>query len=225
MTRVLALDCSTWWGSVALVECTGSGEAPRVVAEHGARVDASHSEKLVRWIGEMFDRVDWPKNSIDAYAATRGPGSFTGIRVGLGTIRGLSLAAGRPCFGVTTLEAIAAAHGPADTERVPLMEAGRGQLYSARYDAGSSPPVEVEPPWLDSAERVLSRIRAAPGLWLPGPGLEIEMPPGTPAAPERLAGAVGRIVAYRAAAGNRQPELLAPLYLRQPDAVLKRARE
>ncbi len=232
MTRVLALDTSTWWGSVALVEVQQeeSETRPRVVAEEGARVDGSHAERLLQWIDQLLAGAGWSKTSLDAYAATRGPGSITGVRVGLGTIRGLSLAAGRPCFGVTTLEAIAEAHGPADLERIPLMDAGRGELFAARYDADSSPPVEVEAAWLGAAPLVLSRAVASRGLVLRGPGLQIELPPDAPLAmpgstAERLAGAAGRLVAHRAACGTGFPEPLAPLYLRPPDAVLKRARQ
>jgi len=230
MIRVLALDTSTWWGSVALVEREGPESRPRVIAEHGARVDGSHAERLLQWFDELLAGAGWSKTSLDAYAATRGPGSFTGVRVGLGTIRGLSLAAERPCFGVTTLEAIVEAHGPAELERIPLMDAGRGELYAARYDANSFPPVEVEAAWLGAAPLALSRAGASRGLVLPGPGLEIERPPDAPFAvaasrTERLAGAAGRLVAHRVACGTDSLEPLAPLYLRLPDAVLKRARQ
>ena len=111
MTRVLALDSSTWWGSAALVEQYGRETRPRVVAQHGTRVDGSHAEQLLQWIEQLLAEAGWSKTSLDAYAATRGPGSFTGVRIGLATIRGLSLVSGRPCFGVTTLEAIVEAHG------------------------------------------------------------------------------------------------------------------
>jgi len=232
LTRVLALDTSTWWGSVALVEVKqeGSESRPRVVAEKGARVDGSHAERLLPWIERLLAGVGWSKTSLDAYAATRGPGSFTGIRVGLGTIRGLSLAAGRPCFGVTTLEAIAEVHGPAGLERIPMMDAGRGELYAARYDADSSPPLEIEAAWLGAAPLVLSRAEASRGLVLPGPGLQIELAPDARSSVaastlERLAGAAGCLVGHRVARGTDSPEPLAPLYLRPPDAVLKRARE
>ncbi len=229
MIRVLALDTSTAWGSVALVEQEGCQSRPRVVAEHGARVDGAHAERLLQWIEQLLAGAGWSKTSLDAYATTRGPGSFTGVRVGLGTIRGLSLAAGRPCFGVTTLEAIVEAHGPADLERIPLMDAGRGDLYAARYDADSFPPVEIEAAWLGAAPLVLSRAVASPGLLLRGPGLQIELPPDTPltmaaSTAKRLAGAAGCLVAHRAACGTESPEPLAPLYLRVPDAVLKHAR-
>jgi len=230
LIRVLALDVSTWWGSAALVEQDGREMLPRVLAEYGTRVDGSHAEQLLQWIEQLLADAGWSKTSLDAYAATRGPGSFTGVRVGLATIRGLSLASGRPCFGVTTLEAIVEAHGPAELPRVPVMDAGRGELYSARYDADSSPPVELEAAWLGATALVLAPVEGSRGLVLRGPGVQIAMPPGSPltlaaTTTERLAGATGRLVAHRMARGTGVSEPLAPLYLRAPDALLKRARQ
>jgi len=222
LRRILALDTSTWWGSVALVEAGASGQAPRVVAEAGERIDGSHAERLLDWVARLLVDAGWAKTSLDAYAATRGPGSFTGIRVGLGTVRGLGLAADRPCIGLTTLETIAEAHGPAESARHPVMDAGRGELYTARYDAGASPPDEREAPWLGPAADVLARAAAAGGTVVAGPGTELAWPPGAEGAafhsPLRLAGAAGRIATYRADA----PEPLAPLYIRPPDALLKK---
>lgn len=225
MRRLLALDTSTWWGSVALVEWSGDGP-PRVVAEIGERIDDSHAERILDWIERLLAGAGWAKTAVDAYAATRGPGSFTGVRVGLGTIRGLGLASAKPCVGVTTLEAIAEARGPSDRDRLAVMDAGRGELYAAIYDACSSPPTERESPWLAPASSVLQRAVTAGCLVLQGPGTRVELPDGLdPAAlttaPERLAGAVGRLACRRLVT---DAGLLAPLYIRQPDALLKRPR-
>lgn len=220
MKRLLAVDTATWWGSVALVELAADGRA-EIVADCGERIDSSHSERLVHWIERLLEDSGWPKNSIDAYAATRGPGSFTGIRVGLGTIRGLGLATGRPCHGVTTLEAIAEAVGPCDRARFPVMEAGRGELYAAGFDAASSPPVARVAPWLDRASAVLARIASDDGMALPGPGTRLapESASGSELhVPERLAGAAGKVAALR----GEHSDALTPLYIRPPDAILKR---
>lgn len=225
MKRILALDTSTWWGSVALIERMTDGGPPSVVAEVGDRIDDSHAEHLLGWIARALAEAGWPKTSIDAYAATRGPGSFTGVRVGLGTIRGLGLASGRPCVGVTTLEAIAEAHGPDDRERFPVMDAGRGELYAGRYDARSSPPAERTEPWLGGAADVLAWAATAGGTAIAGPGTRIEnsaeaAAPRVAHAPLRLAGAAGRVAAFR----GEPSRPLAPLYIRPPDALLKRPR-
>ena len=225
MRRLLALDTSTWWGSVALVECSGD-RVPQVVAEIGERVDDSHAERILDWIGRLLAEAGWSKTAVDAYAATRGPGSFTGVRVGLGTIRGLGLASAKPCFGITTLEAIAEAAGPSERHRLAVMDAGRGELYAACFDARSSPPTEREPPWLASAPSVLERAVADNCLVLQGPGTRIDPlygldPAALVAAPERLAGAAGCLACRRL---DTDAGLFAPLYIRPPDALLKRPR-
>ena len=199
--------------------------SPRVVVEHGERVDDSHAEHLLDWIAHALDEAGWSRSSVDAYVATRGPGSFTGIRVALGTVRGLGLATERPCVGVTTLESIAEAHGPDDRERCPIMDAGRGELYAARYDAGSSPPVESAVPFVGAAEGVLASAAARGCAIVTGPGTDVGSIRGAEEArvvpgPLRLAGAAGRIAALR----PLENAPLAPLYIRPPDACLARRR-
>jgi tRNA threonylcarbamoyladenosine biosynthesis protein TsaB len=228
--RILALDTSTWWGGVALVSSEAGGAGPRVVAEFGSRVDGSRSDRLLNWIERLLAEAGWPKSSIDAFAVTRGPGSFTGIRVALGTARGLSVATGRPCHGVTTLEALAEAHGPGELPRVPLIDAGRGELYAARYDAVSSPPLERRGPVVGPAVDLLEGDTCAGALLIPGPCTELVDVPlrrktRVAESPRAVAAAAGRLVALRAGAspaGETPP--LAPLYVRPPDAVLKRKR-
>jgi tRNA threonylcarbamoyladenosine biosynthesis protein TsaB len=85
------------------------------------------------WVDWALARAGWAKTDLAGFVATRGPGSFTGIRIGLGTIRGLALAAARPCAGVSVLEALAEAHGPGRGDRVALIGAGRGEVYGQRF--------------------------------------------------------------------------------------------
>ena len=224
MKRVLALDSSTWWGSVSLVERQDL-DPPRVVVELGRRIEDSHSEHLLRWIERALAEAGWSKSCIDAYAATRGPGSFTGIRVGLGTVRGLGLATGRPCLGVTTLEAIAFGVSESGRDRFPVMAAGRGELYAARYDPHASPPEECEAPWIESSASVVTRVMDEGGVIITGPGTEVETPSGPSRvpllrSPDKIAGAAGCIAAYTALE-RASDSPLAPLYIRPPDALLK----
>ena len=226
MTRVLALDASTGWGSVALVSGEAPPREPLVVAELGIAARTSHSAHLLRWIDRLLAEAGWDKSSVELYAATRGPGSFTGIRVGLGTVRGLSLATGRGCRGVTTLEALAEAHGPAAGERLPLIDAGRGELFGARYDARSSPPVELEPPWVATRETALEGRAGAGRLLIPAPGTDLAGLQGEGATvarpPRSIAAAVGRLVLLDAGTPAEAGQPLAPLYVRPPDVRLRR---
>lgn len=227
MTRLLCVDTSTWWGAAALLEGAERSGACRVVAEARRRVDDSHAARLLPLVDEALAQAGWPRSTLDAYAAVRGPGSFTGIRVGLGVVRGLGLASGRPCLGVVSLEALAEAFGPARGPRVALMDASRGEVYGGLYDAATSPPVELLAPWLSRPETVAARVPAGaialgPGAALHGAELEragIEV--AAPRAFEGLAGAAGRIAWLRLAAGARDGDGMSPLYLRPADAELK----
>lgn len=226
MSRIAAIDTATWWGGVALVESRTAPGRTRLIAEVGLRVRDTHTAHLLDLLELLLAEAAWSKSGLDAYAASRGPGSFTGLRVGLGTIRGLGLAAGRPCLGVSTLEALAEAFGPAAADRVPLLDAGRGEVYGARYDADSSPPSERVAPWVDRPERLL---RDGPGkLVIFGPGTErfgerlaTEPRVRIADAPTGVAAAVGRLALLRLQAGARDGEGLSPLYLRPSDAELK----
>ena len=222
MMRLLAIDTSTWWGGAALVE-TAAGD-PRVVAEIGLRVEDSHAAHALAIVEALLAAAGWDKTSLDAYVAVRGPGSFTGIRVAMGLARGLGLAAQRPCIGIGTLDAMAEAFGPASTERVPLLDAGRGEVYGARFDAVSTPPRVLSGPWVATPDAALTG----------GEGIVF----GTGAERHRDAllsagyrGVIGRSPTSVAAGAARIASTLpgdgsdrdfTPLYVRPPDAELPR---
>lgn len=228
MKRVLGLDTSTWWCALALVEQESAGELPRPVAELGMRVQRSHADRLLELADELLRRAGWAKSSLDGFVATRGPGSFTGIRVGLGTLRGLALAAGRPCVGVTTFEALVDAHGPAERDRVALIGAGRGELYGARFDAASCPPLSRGEPWLRPASG-LAEACTGEALLIPAWGIEAaslgvendSSPLRLAATPRTVAAAAARLALLRGLPESEEPASIAPLYIRPPDAVLK----
>jgi tRNA threonylcarbamoyladenosine biosynthesis protein TsaB len=217
--RVLAVDTSSWWGGAALVERDAAGTLA-TVAEIGVHVHHTHAVRLLGWADLLLAEAGWTRSDLDGYAASVGPGSFTGIRVGLGFLRGLAIATSRPCFGVTTLEAVAHAHGPAEADRVVVLDAGRGQIYVGRFDAAGDPPVErLEPRACPRDELPLDLVRGA-AVVIPGPGTSLPdaLPSGPrrASAPSSVAAAVGRLALARARAGAPDTGL-APLYLRPPD--------
>jgi len=223
VSRVLAVDTSSPWGGVAVVERAREGAVPVVLAEAGFRAP-DHGRRLVGWLDALLRVAGIARDSIDLYVATRGPGSFTGLRIGLGTIRGLAVAAGRPCRGVGTLDALAEAHGPAEVARVPLLTAGRGELFGARFDATSMPPLaEVAPCVGPPASVIETTIGAGPAVAF-GPGAvscvdELrEAGVRLAAPPAGIAAAAGRL----ALASNPGEDSMSPLYLRPPDALVGR---
>jgi tRNA threonylcarbamoyladenosine biosynthesis protein TsaB len=226
VTRLLAIDTSTWWGGAALV--VADGEEIRVAAEVGLLVEDSHAARLLSLVTALLDLAACPKESIDAYAAVRGPGSFTGIRVGLGMLRGFAIATGKPCLGVGTLEAMAEAFGAAACDRVPLVDAGRGEVYGARYDPASSPPEERVAPWVGPVELALRG--AAPAAVTVFGGGAVHHRVRLEAAgvrivagrvPAAVAAGAGRIALRRLAAGTTKTDA-APLYVRPSDAEVKK---
>ena len=222
--RLLAMDASTWWGGVALLEVREG--MPRLVAEIGVHVEGSHAARLLPLVEGLLATAAWPRNSIDAYAAVRGPGSFTGVRVALGLMSGFALVAGRPCVGVGTLHAMAEAHGPAAADRVPLLDAGRGEVYGARFDAGSCPPLELRGAWVGDP---VQAIESGAALVLFGEGARVHEarlreagfagPIGR--AGTSVAAAAGRIALSQLAAGTVAAGEVAPLYVRPASTTVR----
>jgi tRNA threonylcarbamoyladenosine biosynthesis protein TsaB len=192
------------------------------------QVQRSHADRLLGLADVLIERAGWPRSSVDAYVATRGPGSFTGVRVGLATVRGLALASDRPCLGITTFEALVEAHGPAERERIALVGAGRGELYGAGFDAASSPPEGRGAPWLRPSSDLFD-VGGRGTLLVPAPGLESALPEGlrgrrgfhVAPEPRGIAAAAARVALLRGLTDGAEPDSIAPLYIRPPDAVLK----
>lgn len=135
---VLAADTSLPILSVALVN---DGVLAGAVALEGK---GSRNEKLLPAIDWLLSENNIDRKSIELFAVTRGPGSFTGVRIGLATIQGLALALGRPVCAMSTHEAIAFG----EAGRVAVVDdAGRGESYVSLFDDGR----ETVPPHLGTA--------------------------------------------------------------------------
>jgi tRNA threonylcarbamoyladenosine biosynthesis protein TsaB len=224
--RIVALDSSTGWVSLALLEREALGP-PRVAGELGFDARGSHAPNLPRALEALLRLAGWDRDDPDGYVVTRGPGSFTGIRVGLGTIRGLALAHDRPCAAVTTLDALTEAHGLEARCRLAAISAGRGEFFGALYEGDSEPPAPIDGPWLDGPERLLAAAGEADAIVIPahgtagrlhGLGLGERLTlAGTPRA---IAAAAGRLALSLDALSGAGRDDLAPLYLRPPDAEL-----
>ena len=97
-----------------------------------------HSQRMMPLVEQMFDGLGITPASIDAFAAAVGPGSFTGVRIGVSTVKAMAHAAGKPCVAVSTLEGLAANVPYFDGYVCPILDARREQVYTAafRYDGG-----------------------------------------------------------------------------------------
>lgn len=124
--RALGIDTATAIASVGLVT-----DAAAVLRQQP--MASSHARTLLPLIDEVLAAAGVALSDVDLLAVSIGPGSFTGLRIGLAMAKGLALASGIPVVGVPTLEAYAAALGPRDGEVWPVLDARKGEVYAAGY--------------------------------------------------------------------------------------------
>ncbi len=138
MTAVLALETSAAACSVAVVADQGA-TAERVLAHCRLAMARGHAEAVLPLAQQQMAAAGLAFSDLAAIAVSRGPGGFTGIRIGLAAARGLAFAAGVPCIGVTTLAALAAAVDPAARDRplVAVLDTRRGDFYAQAFAAGA----------------------------------------------------------------------------------------
>ncbi len=125
--KILAIDTTTLFGSVAL--CDGM----RTVAEEQLGVAVTHSERLVATIDHLLTLSSWEKKDIEGIAVAIGPGSFTGLRIGLATAKGIATGLSRPVAGVSSLLALACNGLFSDATVVSVIDARRAEVYYAAY--------------------------------------------------------------------------------------------
>ena len=126
--RVLAIDSSGLTATVAIVE------DDTTIAEFTINYKKTHSQTLLPMIDEMVKMVEADLNTIDAIAVAGGPGSFTGLRIGSATAKGLGLALGKPLIHIPTAEAMAYSIYGCEDIICPIMDARRGQVYAGIYE-------------------------------------------------------------------------------------------
>lgn len=164
---LLAVDTTTMVCSVAL------GDEKSLWAEYSLNIKKTHSQRLMPQIINLFQDSGVDKKDINGIAVTIGPGSFTGIRIGMATALGLSQGLGVPVVGVKTLDALAWSGVCFQGLICPVLDARKDQAYFALYRGGEDVPVEVEPAdaaGLDVLCRMLFRYQE-PVLFL-GDGME-----------------------------------------------------
>jgi tRNA threonylcarbamoyladenosine biosynthesis protein TsaB len=210
---VLALDTCLGACSAALAE---DGQ---ILAWRSEAMVRGHQERLALMVGDVMAEAATPFAAVDLVGVTIGPGSFTGLRVGLAFAKGLALALDRPCVGVGTLEALAAGlagEGP----RASVIDAGRGRVYLQLFE-GAAPLTSPDIVEVEAALALVAEGFPWGELTLTGPGAALLIG----ALPRAELGAVDapdpRVVARLARLAPAAPPR--PLYLRPPDAKLPAA--
>lgn len=127
----LAFETATGCGSVALTR--GDLATGKVLAEYTVQPEQSHSRRLLGSVVAMFEATGLSWEDLDVVAVSLGPGSFTGLRIGMAAAKGIALAAGLPLIGVPTLDALAAQLPPAGLPVYCLLDARKQQVYAGRY--------------------------------------------------------------------------------------------
>ena len=125
--KILSIDTSALVASVALCE------DENVLAEYTVNNGNTHSETLLPMVESVLGFFALDVKDIDAFAVSAGPGSFTGVRIGAATLKGLAFDSGKPCIEVSTLEAIAYNLRTHKGLVCPVMNARRGQVYTAVF--------------------------------------------------------------------------------------------
>jgi tRNA threonylcarbamoyladenosine biosynthesis protein TsaB len=220
--RILALDTTTRGGSVALVD-DGA-----VIGERAGDASRAQAERLPGDLMTLLDEARVPLDAVDVFAVAVGPGSFTGVRVGIATMQGLAFAEGKPLVGISALDALHAVGRTSGAERIATwIDAWRGEVYAALYEDGeASEAASVERP-----DQILARIGTRPTLFIgDGAGTYAEEirgqhPQAAVADPPHplLATTIARLAATEVRAGHHPPpHAIRALYVRRPDAELAR---
>ena len=212
---ILSLDSSAVAGSVAL--CDGE----RLLCEYTVNLGNTHSETVLPMIESILKLSGHTTEDIDIFACSEGPGSFTGIRIGAATIKGLAFSLNKPVIGVSTLEALAYNLLGFDGIICPVMNARRAQVYNALFAADMNRLCEDRA----IAAADLAAELAGKHVYLCGDGTQVALDGGVDAiaAPERLrhqsAYSVAQCALKKYNSGVRTSDTeLTPVYLRLPQA-------
>lgn len=197
----LAVDTTAEFGSIALADEHGVREEMVIHAPQG------FSRVLFGEIEALLARQTVALGDIDLFAAASGPGSFTGVRVGLSAVKGLAEVLSKPVVAISNLEALAA-FGSRDW-RATVIDAHRGEVFAAVYDAAGNPVVPESVMPLEKFREMLQRrdVEWPDVEWID--------------TPRPLAGAIARIAIRKAGQGLAQdPIAIEANYVRRSDAEL-----
>jgi len=170
--KILALDTTAKTASVALVEV--KIDTPELIAEYSMKT-SGHSTTLLPMIESILKSTGNTAADVDLYAVSTGPGSFTGIRIGVSTVKGLAFVHDTPCVGVSSLEVLAMGMGSIRGIVVPAVDARRNTAYAAVFVSDGkgnverlTPDGQWEMPELTENVKKFVRDLGADTVYMPG---------------------------------------------------------
>lgn len=165
--KILALDTSANVASAAVTE------DDRLICESILNHKKTHSEKIMPMIDELLKSSELDISDIDLFAVANGPGSFTGLRIGVSTIKALAHATGKPTLGVSTLEGLAYNLFGANGIISPIMDARRQQVYNAVYRWENGILIEIKAPRALALDECLAELENEEKVYFPGDGADV----------------------------------------------------
>lgn len=228
---IVAFDTSTFQLSIGWTDPGPDSDGAH--AELSAPARPGHAETLLERLGQILDTGGKRLEDADLIVFGKGPGTFTGLRIGLSTAKGLALSNGTPIIGVSTLEALALS-APGEGVVIPLLDARRGEIYAGAFEVTrnrgvpSARTLAPERVALPSDVPSIAREAGAAAFALIGSGAiryEAKLADLAPILPERYATPDAHWLALRGLElfnerGPDDPATVEPSYLRAPDAKL-----
>ncbi|NTW58151.1 MAG: tRNA (adenosine(37)-N6)-threonylcarbamoyltransferase complex dimerization subunit type 1 TsaB [Nitrospirae bacterium] len=221
---ILGIETATRTGGVAIVSEDG------VLAEYTLNIEVTHSERLMSTVDRVFKDTGLRMASIDGFGVSIGPGSFTGLRIGLSTVKGLAFTTGKPVAAVPTLKALAWNTPHARYPVCPLLDARKKEVYAALYHYDGRELVQDLPetvlPLAELAERVAGEVLfTGEGARLFAGDIErffagrAHLAPRSASVPS--AASIAEIALDMISVGRQTgPDGLSPMYIRRPEAEL-----
>jgi len=221
---ILGIETATRTGGVAIVSEDG------VLAEYTLNIEVTHSERLMSTVDRVFKDTGLRMASIDGFGVSIGPGSFTGLRIGLSTVKGLAFTTGKPVAAVPTLKALAWNTPHARYPVCPLLDARKKEVYAAlyRYDGQelTQDLPETVTPLSELADRIAGEVLfTGEGARLFAADIDrlfagrAHFAPRSATVPS--AASIAEIALDMISVGRQTgPDGLSPMYIRRPEAEL-----
>jgi tRNA threonylcarbamoyladenosine biosynthesis protein TsaB len=229
--KILAIETSTMLGGIAIMD-----DLSGLIAEVRLNVKSTHSERLMTEIAHVLKQAELKVSDIDVFAIAIGPGSFTGLRIGLSTVKGFSYATGKPIVSVPTLEALAWNYPYCSYPVCTMLDARKKEVYAALFKWGDGGVTRLIDEVSIRINRVLEDIKLSSDkkIVFTGEGailykdkiIEVMGNKAIFASPEKIVPSPANVASIgikKTIKGEfSEPVSLVPFYIRRSEAELKR---